>query len=606
MPLKKWMVLLLVLGGSLVGLAQEERVLFSSRGGFYDQSFPLSLACYFTNHHIRFTTNGSSPDSTSTLYTHPLNLNEELYSRSNIHTIVNCIPSTYYQVDSVEHAIVIRAAVFNENDSCISPVFTNSYFIRSLGCDTHQLPVLSIVTDSLSLFDYETGIFIPGIHYDSLDSKRTGNYYQRGREWERFANMEFYETDNSGINQPCGLRTHGGASRRYQQKGMRLYAREEYGKKKFNHRFFESTPIDKFKHLNLHPFTCSKWLQTGAQEYLSQIAASNLDIDVLGVRQTVVFINGEYWGIYTLEESPDERYLESHYEADLEKVNIIKYWELCQYGDSTDWTAFKEWMRNADLSQPEDSAYAFSRIDASNFIDYMLFETYTANIDWPHNNVLLWQAETGSPFRWIFFDGDGCFIDPDFNALENATHSGGNSVIFNHFLENTHFKRKFGKRYEQLKSTVFSLSFIQPILEHYAHLVEDGIASQSKRFGFPTNKSQWETDINKITDFILTRDQYFQQEIHKYIALDEFYTNALRCYPNPSTGSFHIDFQAETDDKLPIAIYDMSGQLVYSKEIQVNPNENTVFIETHLSRGFYLLIVKDSVIRIAIETTPQE
>ena len=50
------------------------------------------------------------------------------------------------------------------------------------------------------------------------------------------------------------------------------------------------------------------------------------DVDGLNVRQTVVFINGEYWGIYTLEESPDERYLEDHYDVDLDEVNIIKYW----------------------------------------------------------------------------------------------------------------------------------------------------------------------------------------------------------------------------------------------------------------------------------------
>jgi hypothetical protein len=109
---------------------------------------------------------------------------------------------------------------------------THTYFIRSLGCDFHGLPVLEITADSLALFDYETGIFIPGIHYDPADSTSTGNYKMRGREWERVVNMEFYEPDNRGINQRCGLRTHGGASRFFQQKGMKLYARDEYGKKK--------------------------------------------------------------------------------------------------------------------------------------------------------------------------------------------------------------------------------------------------------------------------------------------------------------------------------------------------------------------------------------
>ena len=228
--------------------AQSEKVLFSIPGGFYEDSFQITLECFYPNHHIHYTTNGNSPTASSTLYTEPLTLSKDLHSTSDIYTIVNCIPSYFHPTDSVMHCIVIRAAVFDENDSCVSEVATNSYFIHSLGCDTHGLPVLSIATDSLSLFDYENGIFIPGIHYDPSDSTHTGNYCETGRAWERLANMEFYESDNSGINQQCGLRTHGGASRWYQQKGLKLYAREEYGKKKFHHNFFPNITIDKFKH----------------------------------------------------------------------------------------------------------------------------------------------------------------------------------------------------------------------------------------------------------------------------------------------------------------------------------------------------------------------
>ena len=124
-----------------------------------------------------------------------------MYSKSNIYTIVNTIPSVFYLPNDVQRAIVVRAAVFDQNGNCVSQVVTNSYFIHSLGCDFHGLPVLSIAADSLSLFDYETGIFIPGINYNPVDSTITGNYWQKGIEWERTINFEFYDPDNSGINQ---------------------------------------------------------------------------------------------------------------------------------------------------------------------------------------------------------------------------------------------------------------------------------------------------------------------------------------------------------------------------------------------------------------------
>lgn len=580
--------------------AQTEKVFFSVPGGFYEDDFHVGLECIYPNHHIRFTTNGNSPTASSNLYTEPLNLNERLYSSSDIYTIVNCIPSVYHPTDGVKHCIVIRAAVFDENDSCISPVTTNSYFIRSLGCDTHGLPVLSIAADSLSLFDYETGIFIPGAHYDPADSTHTGNYCERGREWERLVNMEFYETDNSGINQLCGLRTHGGASRWYQQKGMRLYAREDYGKKKFSHRFFESTPVEKFKHLNLHPFRCSNWLQTGGQEHLAETVAATLDIDAMAVRQTVVFINGEYWGIYTLEESPDEHYVEDHYGYDSDQVNVLKYFGVTQNGDGTDWWNFYTWINTADLSQPEQAEHAYSRLDMPSFIDYMLYEIYTANLDWPQNNVLQWQAEAGAPFRWLFYDGDGCFTYPDHNAFENATHQEGNSRVLNHFLENKDFRNSFYRRYVELLSSAFSVPYLQSVLEYYRQVVEGEIASQSDRFGFPESLQRWNDDMEKTEVFFRTRNDYFQQEILAFISVEDTLTTSFICAPNPSTGSFRIIIHSNDNTILPLIIYDVTGRLVYTRDLYIFPSENVIPVETGLSAGLYLVKIGDVTSRLII------
>ena len=580
--------------------AQSEKVLFSVPGGFYEESMQVSLESFYANHHIRYTTNGDSPTASSTLYTEPLTLSRELYSTSDIYTIINCIPSVYHPTDSVKHCIVIRAAVFDESDNCISEVATNSYFIRSLGCDTHGMPVLSIAADSLSLFDYETGIFIPGIHYDPNDSTHTGNFCETGREWERLVNMEFYEPDNSGVNQLCGLRIHGGASRWFQQKGMRLYAREEYGKKKFNHQFFESIAIDKFKHLNLHPFRCSNWLQTGGQEYLSQTVAATLNIDAMAVRQTVVFINGEYWGIYTLEESPDERYLESHYDVDPDQANLIKYWGVTQHGDGTDWWSFYSWINNADLSQPSDSAHAYSRMDVPSFIDYLLFEIYTSNLDWPQNNVMHWQAETGALFRQLFFDGDGCFTDPKFNAFEHATNVGNNSKMINHFLESAGFRNSMYQRYVELLNSAFSFPYLQSVMDTYRHTVEDEIVSQSERFGFPVSINQWNKDMDKASEFFRIRKDYFRQEVLTYLSSDEELKISFFCTPNPSTSAFNVIINTNGNTILPLDIYDALGQLVYSEEIYVYNSENVIFVPTHLSTGVYIVKIGDSIDRLVI------
>ena len=584
--------LFVLLWVSFSARAQVDTVIFSVQGGFYDQVIQLDLFNYYAQNHIRYTTNGNTPDADSPLYTGSLTLDSTLYSHSNIYTIVNCIPSIFYLADSIQRAIVIRAAAFDAAGNRLCQPVTNTYFIRSLGCDFHGLPVLSLVADSLALFDYETGIFVPGINYDPLDSLSTGNYKMKGREWERLANMEFYEQDNQGINQLCGLRTHGGASRWLQQKGMKLYAREEYGKKRFNFSFFPTTTVDRFKHLCLHSFRCSNWLQTGCQEYLSQTIARNLDFEALAVRETVVFINGEYWGIYTMEEAPDERYIENHYDVDMDEMVMIKYWGVPYYGDPTEWRALFRWFDTADLSQPEDSAYAYEHVDVSSFLDYMLFETFAANVDWPGNNVKLWQPGPGGKFRWLFYDGDGCFVRPHFEATDHAITQGLSSRVFLRFRENQGFLNAFSHRYFELCESYFSYDYMRSVLDAYAQLVEGEVPAQCQRFHFPVNVNRWYVDMDKLDAFFVQRDFYFRLE------LEEFYSdglellqaeNGILCYPNPSWDEIHVLMRTDTSTVEEIAIYDMMGRKVFATPFHNTKEYSGIVIQPQLAAGVYLL-----------------
>lgn len=119
-----------------LGLCSQE-VQFSQPGGFYDESFFLALSYPSGDTSIHYTTNGNAPNANSQVYVSPLHLDQDLYSHSNIYTIRNCPESLWYQPDSVQHCIVIRAAAFDSEGNRISPINTNSYLIRKLGCDTH-------------------------------------------------------------------------------------------------------------------------------------------------------------------------------------------------------------------------------------------------------------------------------------------------------------------------------------------------------------------------------------------------------------------------------------------------------------------------------------
>ena len=540
---KRWIGLSLLLL-ALSPLMAQERVMFSHQGGFYDEPFALSLGCSDFTLQIRYTTNGSTPSAHSTLYEQTLWLDEQLHSTSDIFTVPVCAGYVPFVPEAVNHAIVIRAAAFDSDGQRLSDVYTQTYLIRTLGNDHSSLPVVSLCCDSLSLFDNDTGIMVPGVFFNPDSPETTGNYLQRGREWERLANVEFYENDNRGINQLCGLRMHGNRARKAVAKGMKVYAREEYGKKRFNHRFFETTSIQSFKHLVLKPFS-DLWPFVGVQDNVTGRMALQLGLEAPSSRPVALYLNGEYWGIYFLQEKMDDRYIEDHFGIAPGQCNIIDNWgDEIEEGDGTGFDAMMDWLENADLSDSANYAYLCSLVDVDNFIDYQILETFIANFDWPANNSRCWQ-HADTKWRFVFFDGDATLTDKNFDVLENATYvmtdkwnTGPKSTLmFRRLLENNDFKARYKNRANELCNSVLQYDSVIPFLDVLESAMRVEMPRHIDRFGNLESLEQWDAGLNVVKDFLMGRVASYQQVCSDFESLKEHdyksNTNDFFIYPNP-------------------------------------------------------------------------
>lgn len=598
MKRRVWLLVLIFIA-AFSAKAQNDTVIFSAKGGFYEETFALQLYHINQQYHIRYTTNGNRPTAQSPLYADSLWLDETKYSESNIYTIQISPDDLVFVPDSVKHCIVIRAAVFDENDSCVSHVMTQSYFIKALGCDTHGLPAVSICADSLDLFDYESGILVPGAYFDTLDPDWSGNYYQSGMEWERPMNIEFYELDNTGINQQAGIRTHGGNGRRFQQKCVKIYAREEYGKKRFKHKFFETIPINNFKHLVLKPFAAS-WNQSGVNDHICNQIASQLNLESLASRPVVLYLNGEYWGIYYIHERPDERYLEDHYGVDIDHVNIMANWvDVADHGTAANFIDLFRWVEEADLTTPDDYAYFESHVDIDNFIDYQIFEMFIENCDWPANNMRCWQEDNG-PWRWIFYDGDACLLWMTFYAFDNAVYDGdsiwpssaSSTLFFRKLLENEDFQSRFISRFQELLNTSFSDEVTSPIFKEIKLRIEPEVPLQSERFGFPESMEEWASDMDKVEYFLRARPNCVLDPLNDLlIGIPENQSvESIMCFPNPFSDEIHLRLLSDDNKVGEIAIYDVLGRKVLSEAFSTETG-NEITLNPSLPAGVYVLKV---------------
>src|SRR5699024_2127447 len=136
-----------------------------------------------------------------------------------------------------------------------------------------DLPVISISSNNENFFDEETGIY------------SENNVMKRGSEWERPMHIEFFDKNGKlGFSQNGGVRLHGGATRNYSQKTLRLYADHEYDNKdKFKHDIFKglkkrisNEPKEEFKTLLLRN-SGNDWNRTMFRDALMQSLVEPLE-----------------------------------------------------------------------------------------------------------------------------------------------------------------------------------------------------------------------------------------------------------------------------------------------------------------------------------------
>lgn len=525
--LRVYVILLL----SSVGLAKGQEVVFSHEGGFYADTFSLSMtigpvpqgAGPYT---IHYTLNGSAPTECDARYDGPIALTKECYSTSGIYRVPTVPTERWFEPEEVEKIIVVRAAVFDTEGYRCSPVATHSYLIDSLLGRHIGLPVVSICADSLSLFDYDTGLFVPGWYHDTRYAYNTGNYFQRGRHWEREASFAYYGTDGTSLEQPCGLRAHGNSQRVLAQKGMSLYARREYGDNRFDYPFFGTGGRERYRRLVLRPWSTS-WSGAGIEDWLCQQLADPLRFDHLATRPVVLFLNGEYWGIYFLEEKADEHFAEEHHGIDSREVDLLAYWgDEVENGTAARWNDFYRWLE----ADGTDYDYLSSQVDIDAVMDYMLMQLLILNDDWPVSNARQW-ATPDSKWRWIFYDADGALSSfPDnaaildymtYNASGPSSHTSPRStLLFRRLFANRSFLERSMARLREIEATHFDYRRTGALLQEVVKQVESEVPYQIQRFDKPTSMVRWKMAVEVIDDFLRTEPGAMVNEYAQYFGLD--------------------------------------------------------------------------------------
>ena len=265
------------------------------------------------------------------------------------------------------------------------------------------------------------------------------------------------------------------------------------------------------------------------------------------------------------------------------------------------------WIEEHDLTDDDNYQHVAEHIDIDNFIDYEIFEIFSANLDWPANNVRSWQADNGR-WRWIFYDGDACLyrLSKDFDAFANATYDGdeyypssaNSTMFFRKLLENNSFKAQFLSRFYSLMGSHLSYSMTHPYYtETYDVLVKE-IPNQVDRFNNPESLNEWERLMNRVDRFLSKRTDEIDQSLRERFVMEETIIESL--YPNPVHDMIMVEVNSEEAALVEFEIINIMGQKLYHSRQVVDSGTTKVSLDVDLKNGIYLMKVGNSIKKFVV------
>ncbi len=518
--------LLLMLMSVCVYINTDEMIHFSKKSGFYEDSFYLEIEGK-SGIHFYYTLDGSKPDMTSPKYTQPI-LIEDVSEKDNVYSMRQDISPELYGLEDgdngyaspaypVDKCNVVRVAAYDEAKRFLKEE-TAVYFVGFQNKSGYNdLLKVSLVTEPDHLFDYESGIYVMG------KNNRSANYLQRGREWERAALIDLFDQNGERVfSSDCGIRIHGGVTRTDPQKSLSVYARKEYGgERRFAYDLFQNGD-------GPHKFILSSGGNDNVakvKDYTAQQAAAEAGLRVATMQMIpcVLFLNGEYWGVYYMTESYNAPYIQDHYgvaESNVVMVKIGREGVEVEAGNEEDIEYYDEmaaYICNHDMREQGAYQRVCEMLDIDSFVDFYAFQIYIGNRDWPDNNIALWRSRekyalnewADGRWRYMLFDTNHPSVYGE-AAMDDLARVIDSDPVFASLIQNAEVEQKFRERIRQLENDIFSEENGEKIFNQWFDRMNETVRKSDERFYNMAEVHDIPYYINSMKVFLKMRPEYME------------------------------------------------------------------------------------------------
>ena len=393
---------------------------------------------------VRYTLDGSTPTEKSPEYTEPI---------------------------TVSSTGVVKAVSFEEG-ALPSRTLMLSYIIN----EGHSLPVVSLVSENTTEFSQM--------------------YNGPAKGVELPASISLYRGDG-GFTAPCGVSLNGETSLILLKKNMSLRFRGAYGQETLQYDIFGGVS-NEFTNLLLRAGQDQE--QAIIRNELSQSLCEKADMDVINQRSIfcVLYVNGEYNGIYTLKEKANKYLYASVAGVDPDSVEVIE----APAGYDTEF--YDQVIRFAymnDMSLDENYEHLASLMDMDGLIDWLIMEGFCANTDVTSGNLRYCRSEQADgKWHFMFYDLDATFVTPGAMYANLLSEYGVAHIQVSSLavplMQNAGFKDRFLTRAAELLSDKLSN---EAVINEISTMTEELSAEVDRDFSrYGKDRGSWEWSLEQL------------------------------------------------------------------------------------------------------------
>lgn len=496
----------------------------SVSSGIYYRPYSLILSSPCEDCNLYYTLDGKEPTKLSKLFKNPI---------------------------VIEKTTILLVACFNKEGKKTSPTKSYSYIFE----ESTKLPIVSVIIDPHHLFNPATGLFIGSKPPGSGPPPQKANYKSNRRV---LAYIDFFEIDKSlAFSIPSEFKLFGGFSRMFVQKSISLRPNEKLGHKRYHHAIFPAKKYIDYKDIVLRNGG-SDFGSSHFRDGLITSLGADMGLITQAYRPCIVYINGEFWGIYNLRERISKTFIARYGNVNKDSIDFMEHRAYVNEGSSKHYDNMKAYIRANDLSKDIHFEHIEKQMNVLNFLDYQSMQIFCDNKDAGGNIKFFRGQKPSDKWQWILYDTDYGFAHAgspsSINSVAFHLESDGprwpnppwSTFLFRNLMKNEKAKVLFLSRFLDNMNTVLSPEYIERRVDSIVQILQEDMPRHTTRWNLAEDR--WEREISKIKNFVKDRPLY----IRKYL-LEQF----------PTYGNT-IDFSIKNMQAAP---YSMNEHLLCSDTI---------------------------------------